>query len=100
MNKEKGDSLPAEYQEAIEKLSGKEASLGAAEAFANNVVEKRDKITAAGGQFVELEASAITEMQADADTVAQAWIENMSKDGFDAAAYLADAKAFAANYAG
>ena len=58
MNKEKGDSLPAEYQEAIEKLSGKEASLGAAEAFANDVVEKRDKITAAGGQFVELEASA------------------------------------------
>ena len=98
MNKDQWNSLPEKYQKAIDELSGKEASLGAAEAFANDVVEKREKITAAGGEFVELEASAITEMQADADAVAQAWVEKMSANGFDAAAYLADAKAFAEQF--
>ena len=98
MNKAQWDSLPAEYQEAIDGISGKDASIGAAQAFADDVVAKREKIEAAGGEFVQLEADAITSMQADADAVAQAWIESMSKDGFDAAAYLADAKAFAASY--
>ena len=100
MNKAQWDSLPAKYQEAIDGISGKDASLGAAQAFADDVIAKREKIEAAGGEFVQLEADAITSMQADADAVAQAWIDNMSKDGFDAAAYLADAKAFAASYAG
>lgn len=98
MNKDQWNALPEEYQKAIDEISGKEASLGAAQAFADDVVAKREKIVAAGGEFVELEASAITEMQADADAYAQTWVENMTKDGFDAAAYLKDAKEFAASY--
>ncbi len=100
MNKAQWDSLPKEYQDAIDGISGKEASLGAAKVFANDVAAKRDVITQAGGQFVELPAASVSEMQVAADTTAQNWIANNTKDGFDAAAYLADAKAFAAQFGG
>ncbi|MBQ6369013.1 MAG: hypothetical protein IJJ17_02940, partial [Parasporobacterium sp.] len=75
-----------------------EASLGAAEAFANDVVVKRDVITEAGGEFLEMTEEAIAELQADADAYVETWIEAKTTDGFDAAAYLADAKAFAESY--
>ena len=95
MNKAQWDSLPKEYQDAIDGISGKEASL-----FADDVVAKREVIKAAGGEFVELPADSIAEMQVTADQIAQSWVENNSKDGFDAGAYLADAKAFAAQFGG
>ena len=98
MNKAQWDSLPKEYQDIIDGLSGKAASLGAANAFAADVAAKREVITAAGGQFVELPAASVAEMQTAADSYAETWISKMSKDGFDAAAYLADAKAFAAQF--
>ena len=100
MNKEQWDSLPKEYQDAIDALSGKDASLGAATAFATDVAAKRDVITEAGGEFVELPADSIAEMQTAADAYAETWVESMTSDSFDAAAYLADAKAFAAEFGG
>ena len=98
MNKAQWDSLPKEYQDIIDGLSGKTASLGAANAFAADVAAKREVIKAAGGQFVELPEASIAEMQAAADAYAETWASKMSKDGFDAAAYLADAKAFAVQF--
>ncbi len=98
MNKAQWDSLPKEYQDIIDSLSGKEASLGAARAFATDVAAKRDVIVAADGEFVELPAASVAEMQVAADEYAQTWISKNTKDGFDAAAYLADAKAFAAQF--
>ena len=100
MNKEKWESLPEEYQKAIEELSGKEASMGAAQAFADDVAAKREQIVAAGGEFVEVTDEAAAEFAVAADAYAETWVESMSKDGFDAAAYLADAKAFAEEFAG
>lgn len=44
MNIDKWNSLPENYKKIIEDLSGKEASIGAAEAFANDVAEKRKKL--------------------------------------------------------
>ena len=99
MNIDQWNSLPEEYQQAIDEISGKEASLGAAEAFANDVVAKREVIVEAGGEFIEMSEDAIAELQVDADAYAETWVEKMSADGFDAAAYLADAKAIAASYA-
>ena len=100
MNLDQWNSLPAEYQEIIDGLSGKEASLGAAKAFADDVEVKRGTITEAGGEFVELPASSVTEMQTAADAQADTWVSQMSANGFDAAAFLADANAFAAQYKG
>lgn len=98
MNKDQWNSLPKEYQDIIDSLSGKAASLGAAEAFAADVVAKRTVITEAGGQFIDLPDAAVAEMQVAADERAAAWVSAMTTDSFDAAAYLADAKAFAAQY--
>ena len=100
MNKEQWESLPEEYQKAIDELSGKEASLGAAQAFADDVAKKREQIVAAGGEFVEVTDAAAAEFAVEADKAAAKWVETMTKDGFDAAAYLADAKAFADQFAG
>lgn len=98
MNKAQWDSLPKEYQDIIDSLSGKEASLGAAKAFASDVTAKREVIVNAGGEFVELPAESVSEMQAAADAYAETWVAKMTKDGFDAAAFLADAKAFAEQF--
>lgn len=98
MNLDKWNSLPEEYQQAIEELSGKEASLGAAQAFADDVEKARETITEAGGQFVELPADSLAEMTVAADAYAETWVESMSANGFDAASYLADAKAFAEEF--
>ena len=100
MNLEQWNRLPEEYQQIIDGLSGKEASLGAAQAFADDVVAKRDVITEAGGEFVEMTDEAVAELQVDADAYAETWVAEKTTDGFDAAAYLADAKAFAESYAG
>ena len=98
MNLDQWNSLPDEYKEIIDGLSGKEASLGAAEAFANDVVDKREVIKEACGEFVETTEEAIAELQVDADAYAETWVASKTTDGFDAAAYLADAKAFAESY--
>ncbi len=94
MNTDKFASLPAEYQEAIMGLSGKAASLNAAEAFETAVAAARDTITAAGGEFVQLDASGIIDMQTAADAYAETWAKGI--DG--GADFLAQAKDLAVQY--
>ncbi len=100
MNKEKWDALPKEYQEIIDGLSGKEASLGAAQAFADAVNVAREDIVAAGGEFVEVSDEAKAEFAVEADKYAAKWAETQSADGFDAAGFLTRCKELAASYAG
>ena len=94
------NSLPKELQDAIDSISGKEASLGAAQAFADAVNVARNDIVAAGGEFVSVSDEAKAEFAVEADKYAATWAEQQSIDGFDAAAYLARAKELAAFYAG
>ncbi|MGN1001543.1 MAG: TRAP transporter substrate-binding protein [Oscillospiraceae bacterium] len=98
MNLDAWNSLPAEYQEIIEGLSGREASIGAAEAFAAAVEAARETITAAGGEFVSVSDEAMAEFAVEADKYAASWADGRSADGFDGAAYLARAKELAAKY--
>ena len=100
MNLDAWNSIPAEYQEIIDGLSGKEASLGAAQAFADAVNVAREDIVAAGGEFVTVSDEAKAEFAVEADIYAGTWAEQQSADGFDAAAFLARAKEIAASYAG
>ena len=58
------------------------------------------QITDAGGRFLEVTDEARAELSQAADAYAETWVGSMSKGGFDAAAYLADAKAFAQQLAG
>lgn len=100
MNMEQWNSLPEDLQAAIESVSGKEASLGAAQAFADAVNVAREDIVAAGGEFVTVSDEAKAEFAVEADKYAATWAEQQSADGFDAAAFLARAKEIAASYAG
>ncbi len=100
MNLEAWNSLPKEYQDAIDALSGKEASVGAAQAFADAVDVARGDIVAAGGEFVSVTDEAKAEFAVEADKIAATWSEQQSVNGFDAAAFLAKAKELAASYGG
>lgn len=100
MNLDSWNSLPEEYQEIIEGLSGRDASIGAAEAFAAAVEDARATIEAAGGEFVSVSDEAKAEFAVEADKYAATWSESMTNDGFDGAAYLARAKELAEKYGG
>ena len=95
MNMDKWNSLPKEYQDIIEGLSGRDASVGAAQAFADAVEVAREDIVAAGGEFVTVSADEEAGFAVAADEYAAKWAADMSKDGFDAAAYLARANELA-----
>ena len=97
MNKASWDSLPKQFQDAIDGLSGYNASLGAAQCFADAVDIARGVIVEAGGEFIKLTPEAITEFQIEADNFANGWADGIG-GGIDAAAYLARAKALAAQH--
>ena len=97
MNKGSWDSLPKEYQDIVENLSGYNASIGAAQCFADAVDIARGTIVAAGGEFITLTPEAIAEFQIEADNFANGWADGIG-GGIDAAAYLARAKALAAQH--
>lgn len=100
MNKESWESLPADLQEIIEGTIGREMSIHAAEIFAADVDAGREKILAAGGEFVEIPAESLAEFQVAADAYAAGWVEKMTTADFDAAAFLARAKELTAQYEG
>ncbi|MCD8117129.1 MAG: TRAP transporter substrate-binding protein [Oscillospiraceae bacterium] len=100
MNWDSWNSLPEEYQEIIDSLSGYDASIAAAEAFGDNAVAARETITDAGVEFVSFSEEALAELQVAADEYAETWVEDVTTDSFDGAAYLAEAKALAEAYAG
>jgi len=100
MNMDQWNSLPEDLQAAIDGISGKDASLGAAQAFADAVNVARDDIVAAGGEFVTVTDEAKAEFAVEADKYAATWAEQQSANGFDAAGFLARAKEIAASYAG
>ena len=101
MNLDQWNSLPAEYQEAIMSVSGKDGSIAAAESFKAAADSAREVIVAAGGEFVEVSDEAYAEFAEAANDYAEnTWVPNNSADGFDAATYLQTAKDLAASYAG
>ncbi len=99
MNWDSWNSLPEEYQEIIDNLCGYDASMAAAQAFADNAVNARETITDAGVEFVTFTDEALAELQVAADAYAEQWVVDITTDSFDGADYLATAKALAESYA-
>ena len=95
MNKGQWDSLPQEYKDIIDGLSGYEASMGAAQVFEDAVVAGRKVIEEAGCEFLPVTDEARAEFQVAADERAAAWVEEYTTADFDAAAYLAKAREIA-----
>ena len=97
MNREKWDSLPTDLQEIIYGLSSFDASLKAAQNFADSVDAARGTITAAGGEFVTVTPEAKAEFQIEADKYADGWADDIG-GAVNAAAYLARARELAARH--
>jgi TRAP-type C4-dicarboxylate transport system substrate-binding protein len=97
MNKAAWDSLPAQYQQIIDDLSGFAGSIGAAQCFADAVQVARGTITAAGGEFVTVSPDNLAEFRIEADKFAAGWADGISSVA-DAAGYLAKAKDLAKMY--
>ncbi len=102
MNWDAWNTLPQEYQDIIDSLSGYDASIAATQAFAENAVSARETITPAleanGGGWVSFTDDALAELQVAADEYAETWIEDITTDTFDGAAYFAEATALAEQY--
>ncbi len=98
MNWDSWNSLPEEYQEIIDSVSGYDASVAAAQAFADNAENARETIADAGVEFVTFTDEALAELQVAADEYAEGWVEDVTTDSFDGAAYLERAKSLAEQY--
>ena len=97
MNKDKWASLPADLQEIIYNLSSFDASLRAAQNFADSVENARGIIIDAGGEFVSVTPEAMAEFQIEADIFADGWADGIG-GAVDATAYLARARVLAAQH--
>ena len=100
MNLDQWNSLPQELKDIIDGISGFEASMGAAQVFEDAVTAGREKMIAAGCEFVPVSDEARAEFQVAADERAAQWAEQYTTADFDAAAYLARAREIADAAAG
>ena len=96
MNWDQWNSLPEDYQAAIESVSGYDASIAAAQAFADDVSEAREEQVEAGMEFLDLDEDMLAEMQEIADEYAADWADSL--EDVDGAAFLEAAKELAAQY--
>ena len=87
MNKEKWESLPEEYQEIMDELWGREASIDIAELYvedANDAIEAAEEL---GVEFIEPTDEAYAEFESVAEEYVENWIAENTTDTFDAQAY-------------
>ena len=87
-----------EYQAIIESFCGREGSIKAAEDFSAAATAAHQTIADAGCTWVSVTAEAKAAFQAAADAVSATWPSTITVEGFDAAAYMADAIAIATSY--
>ncbi len=98
MNWDKWNALPPEYQAIIESFCGREGSIKAAEDFSAAATAAHQTIADAGCTWVSVTDEAKAAFQAAADAVSATWPSTITVEGFDAAAYMADAIAIATSY--
>ena len=105
MNWDRWNSLPAEYQEAIDAISGRDASVVSAQAFEDAMNAGIEQIIASNGsngqpgEFITPTDEELAGWQVAADEYAAQWCETITEStGVDGAAYLAQAQEFIAQY--
>lgn len=91
MNWDKWDSLPPEYQQAIETVSYREGSLAAAADMQAAADKGHQVFIDAGAEWVTPTDEAKAAFAAVADKVAATWPATVKLPGFDAEAYMQDA---------
>jgi TRAP-type C4-dicarboxylate transport system substrate-binding protein len=98
MNKDKFESMPEEYQRVLEETTGKERSLRVAEIMNDDVEAGMQHLKDSGTEIITLTNDQIAEFQKYADEIAAEWPSTINIDGFDAAAFLEDAKTIVKKY--
>jgi TRAP-type C4-dicarboxylate transport system substrate-binding protein len=98
MNWDKWDSLPAQYQAAIESVSLREGSLAASADMQSAADTNRQIFVDAGAEWVTPTDDAKAAFAEIAKGVASKWTSTVKVSGFDAAAYLADSLAILETY--
>ena len=105
MNHDSYNRLPAEYQEAIGAISGREASLASAQAFVDAMNDAVAEIKASNGsngqpgEFITPTEEEIAGLKVAADEYAAQWCENITATtGVDGAEFLALAQETIAQY--
>ena len=90
MNKEKWESLPQEYKDVLTETTGRQGSIEFGNIFYEAAEESKKAIMEAtkNVEIVNPSPEAIAEFKAIADQYAQTWVQQNSKGGFDAQAYL------------
>ena len=105
MNWDSWNELPAEYQEAIDAISGREASLASAQAFVDAMNDAVAEIKASNGsngqpgEFITPTEDEIAGLKVAADEYAAKWCESITAStGVDGAEFLALAQETIAQY--
>ena len=94
------NKLPQEYRDAIEGISGRDASLTSAQKFADARANAREIAANAGVEFLVPTDEEIAGWAVEADKYAESWCESItSSTGVDGAEYLAKAQEIYAQYA-
>ena len=92
-NKDSWDAIPAEYQEAILAISGRDASIACAQAFQDARDAGIETAKADGVVFVEPTEEELAGWKAACDEYAKTWCENITNaTGLDGEAYLKNAQ--------
>ena len=97
MNQASWNSLPPEYQAIIDDLSLRGASIDAAQAFYDAVLDADKLIAEKYGEFVKVTPEAQAEFAIEGDKFAAGWADGVTAD-IDAKAYLAKAKELVTKY--
>lgn len=105
MNWDSWNALPQEYRDAIDGISGREASIVSAQVFADAMEEATELIKATNGsngqpgEFITPTDEELAGWKVAADEYAAKWCENITATtGIDGAEYLANAQEIIAQY--
>ena len=99
VNWDSWNQLPAEYQAAIESISGYEASMVSAQAFEDSRLTGRQAAIDDGVEFLVPTDEELAGWKAACDEYAAKWAEDITNStGIDGAAYLAKAQELYAGY--
>lgn len=89
MNKNTWNELPAEYQEVIDNVWNREASLAVAQVFADDAATGRAKAIEEGVEIIALDEASAAEFQHVADNYVDQWVtDNNAQDYYDLATTL------------
>ena len=100
MNMDSWNELPADLQEIINGLSGRDRSIAFAEVNEQEADDTREiAVSEYGATIIEPDEEQLATFQPAADAYIDQWIETYGSDTFDAAAYIDKTLELAAQYA-